>query len=222
MRELVAVRVIPPATPPPPARRTPPTAPAANPPALRPGLPTQQAILDGKDLIEQVGSGPGKPLDDGSTQPVKPMISKTLGRILLGSGLLMLTHSMAIGSEAAAGKAKPMAPNHEFVDIQNSGLANIRDKDPRMVVIRAFSSYKGGIVDEGLRREVIGLTYSDSRRQANAVYTINGVASDSVGSYRYAAILVLDGELWRLTQARKQWICQQGRGHQEWSAQRCL
>ena len=148
------------------------------------------------------------------------MIPEALRRFLLGAGLLVMAQSMAIGAQASE-KAKPMAPTYEIVDLQKSGLANIRDKDPRMVAIRAFSFYKGGIVDEGLRREVISLTYSDSRRQANAIYATYGVASDSVRSYRYVAILVLDGELWRLKQAKKQWTCQPGRGHQEWSAQLC-
>jgi len=148
------------------------------------------------------------------------MIPKALRRILLGAGLLVMAQSMTIGAQAPE-KAKPMAPNYEIVDIQNSGLANIRDKDPRMVAIRAFSIYKGGIVDEGLRREVISLTYPDSKRQANIIYATYGVASDSVSSYRYVAILVLDGELWRLKQAKKQWTCQPGRGHQEWSAKLC-
>jgi len=148
------------------------------------------------------------------------MIPEALRRILLGAGLLVMAQGMASGAQVPK-KAKPMAANYEIVDLQKSGLANIRDKDPRLVAIRAFSFYKGGIVDEGLRREVISLTYSDSRRQANAIYAMYGVASDSVSSYRYVAILVLDGELWRLKQAQKQWTCQPDRGHQEWSAQLC-
>jgi len=149
------------------------------------------------------------------------MIPKTLTRILLGAGLLATAQSMAIGAEAAPEKAKPMVPNYEIVDTQNSVLANIRDNDPRMVAIRAFSIYKGGIVDEGLRREEIRLIYSDSRSQANTIYAIYGLGADSISSYRFLAILVLDGDLWRLKQAKKQWMCQPGRGHQEWSAQRC-
>jgi len=148
------------------------------------------------------------------------MIPKALRRILLGAGLLVMAQSMAIGAQASE-KAKPIAPTYEIVDLKKSGLANIRDKDPRLVAIRAFSFYKGGIVDEGLRREDIGLTYSDSRRQANVIHATYGVASDSISSYRYVAILVLDGGLWRLKQAKKQWTCQPGRGHQEWSAQLC-
>jgi len=131
-----------------------------------------------------------------------------------------MAQSMAIGAQASE-KAKPMAPNYEIVDLQKSGLANIREKDPKMVSIQAFSYYKGGFVEEGFGREVISLTFSDSRRQANAIHATYGVASDSVSSYRYVAILVLDGELWRLKQARKQWTCKPGRGHQEWSAQLC-
>jgi len=114
-----------------------------------------------------------------------------------------------------------MAPNYEIVDLQKSGLANIRDKDPKMVSIRAFSFYKGGFVEEGFGREVISLTFSDSRRQAHIIHAMHGLADDSLSSYRYVAILVLDGELWRLKQARKQWTCKPGRGHQEWSAQLC-
>ena len=149
------------------------------------------------------------------------MIPKSFWKGLLGAGLLVMAQSMAMGAEAAPEKASPMVPNYEIVEIKNSGLANIREKDPKMVAIRAFAIYQGGIVDEGLRREVISLTYADSRRQANAISAIDGLADDSISSYRYLAILMLDGELWQLKQARKQWICRSGQGHQEWSAQRC-
>jgi hypothetical protein len=149
------------------------------------------------------------------------MIPKICWKVLLGAGLLVMAQSTAFGIEATAGKAKPMKPSYKIVDIKGSGLGNIREKDPRILAIRAFSIYKGGAVDEGLKREVISLTYSDSRNQANVISATYGVASDSLSSIRYVAILVRDGELWRLKQARKQWICQQGRGHQEWSALRC-
>jgi hypothetical protein len=148
------------------------------------------------------------------------MIPKALRRILMGAGLLVMAQSMAIGAQAPE-KAKPMAPNYEIVDLQKSGLANIRDIDPRLVAIRAFSIYKGGIADEGLRREVISLTFSDSERQAHIIHAMHDLPDDSVRSYRYIAILVRDGELWRLKQARRQWTCQLGRGQQEWSGQLC-
>lgn len=149
------------------------------------------------------------------------MISQYFRKVLLGAGLLVMTQSTALGSEATAEKAMPTKPSYELVDIQGSGLGKIREKDPRILAIRAFSIYKGGIADEGLRREVISLTYSDSRNKATVISATYGVASDSLSSIRYVAILVLDGQLWQLKQARKQWICQQGRGHQEWSAQPC-
>ena len=148
------------------------------------------------------------------------MIPKALKIILLGAGLLVMTQSMAVGAQASD-KAKPMAPNYEIVDLQKSGLANIREKDPKMVSIRAFSYYKGGFVEEGFGREVISLTFSDSRHQAHIIHAMHGLADDSVRSYRYLAILVRDGELWRLKQAKRQWICQLGRGQQEWSGQLC-
>jgi hypothetical protein len=148
------------------------------------------------------------------------MIPEALRRILLGAGLLVMAQSMAIGAQASE-KAKPMAPNYEMVDLQKSGLANIREKDPRMVSIRAFSPYKGEFVEEGFGREVISLTFSDSERQAHIIHAMHDLPDDSVRSYRYLAILVRDGELWRLKQARKQWTCQLGRGQQEWSGQLC-
>jgi hypothetical protein len=149
------------------------------------------------------------------------MIPPTWWKGLLAAGLLVMAPSMASSAEVAPEKVKPMALNDEIVDIQNSGLANIRDKDPKILAIRSFSVYKGGMVDEGLGREVISLTYARSRRQANAIVATYGLSDDSVSSIRYVAILVLDGEQWRLKQARKQWTCQPGRGHQEWSAERC-
>lgn len=149
------------------------------------------------------------------------MIPFFIFKILLAAELLAMAQNVAISAKKTPDKPKPMEPTHEMVEIQNSGLATIRDKDPKLLAIRAFSTYKGGPVDEGLGREVIGLTYSSSRRQANVVYATYGLADDSVSSHRYLAILVLDGVLWRLKQAKKQWICKPGRGHQQWSAQPC-
>ena len=160
-------------------------------------------------------------MDDGPSKTMLPMIPKFCWKGLLGAALFAMAQSVAISGETTPEKPKPMVPNFEMVEIQNSGLATLRDKDPKILAIQAFSIYKGGIVDEGLGREVISLTYSGSRRQANAIYATYGLPDDSVSSYRYLAILVLDGELWRLKQAKKQWTCQPGRGHQEWSAQLC-
>ena len=61
----------------------------------------------------------------GQEKSMKRMIPKGLRRILLGAGLLVMNQSMAIGAQASE-KAKPMEPNHESVDLQKSGLANIR------------------------------------------------------------------------------------------------
>jgi hypothetical protein len=101
------------------------------------------------------------------------------------------------------------------VNIQNSDLSALRDKDPKALVIRAFNLRPTAFV-EGLKSETISVTYSDAG-QATVIYAnLGGSMDDFVSSSRYVSILVLAAELWRLKQAKLQWIGWAGRGRQDW------
>jgi hypothetical protein len=153
-----------------------------------------------------------------SSIEVHLVLERALG--LLAAGLLAIAQTIAISAEAAPEKSKPLAPEFLTVNIQNSDLGALRDKDPKRLVIQAFNPRPTALV-EGLKRETISVIYSDAG-QATVMYeNLGGSMDDSVSSFRYVSILELEGELWRLKQVKKQWICWAGRGHQDWSAQRC-
>jgi hypothetical protein len=135
--------------------------------------------------------------------------------------VLVMACAMATGTSGSPEKKKPIDPAFRTVNLRNSDLGQLRDKDPKVLVIRAFVHRPDAFV-EGLRRELISVTYVDSGRQATVVYEDSGGSLDeSIASSRYVSNLQLDGGLWRLRQARLQWICREGRGHQDWSAHRC-
>lgn len=93
--------------------------------------------------------------------------------------------------------------------------------DPKAIALAAF----GDVDSEGGSRDV-KVEYPQSDR---AVVTIiqTGVADDSVRAIRYRAELVPNtkssqtGKQWEMVWAGSQFICQPGRGHQDWSTKLC-
>ena len=139
---------------------------------------------------------------------------------LLATGLLITAQGPAASAEQPSVKTRLVMPQFQMVNIQSFG--DLREKDPKTLVIRAFGHRPAAFV-EGLKREQISVTYSNSGREATVIYEDSGGSlDDSIRSSRYVSKLVLDGEFWRLNQARLQWICREGRGHQQWAAQRCF
>jgi len=113
------------------------------------------------------------------------------------------------------GKAWPLSG---YRPLQIDNLTSLRNPDPRLLVIRAFG-HRDSAHPEGLQQERIVITYATP--QALALLELIGMADDSVRSRRYSFVLALDGGSWRVVRAGSQWICQPGRGHQNWAATPC-
>ena len=93
--------------------------------------------------------------------------------------------------------------------------------DPKAIALAAF----GDVDSEGGSRDV-KVEYPQSDR-AVVIVTQTGVADDSVRAIRYRAELVptakssQTGKQWEMVWAGSQFICQRGRGDQDWSTKLC-
>ena len=146
---------------------------------------------------------------------------KTFG---CGQGLLLVALQLlamaALGSPPAAGEI-PQTPISSMADYQPvplGRLAELRDQDPKRLVIRAFDHGERPHT-EGLRQESILVT--DHGHQAEVLLQIVGLMDDSVLGIRYRSELEMEGDSWKFVRVGRQSICRPGRGHQEWSASPC-
>lgn len=62
---------------------------------------------------------------------------------------------------------------------------------------------------------------TESPNQAMVTVTEGGLLDDSLAGYRYRFDISRQGEQWTITRAGRQFRCQQGRGHQDWSIELC-
>lgn len=74
--------------------------------------------------------------------------------------------------------------------------------------------------EEGRSSEDISITYSPGET-ALIVYTRIGVADDSVNSIRHRIELKRNQNKWEIVWVGRQFKCQSGRGHQDWSGILC-
>jgi hypothetical protein len=93
----------------------------------------------------------------------------------------------------------------------------IRDFDPKAVAIQLFSN---SFDEEGRKSEDISVAYP-TRETAVIVYTIIGLADDSVGGIRNRIELKRNQNKWEIVWVGEQYKCQLGRGHQDWSDKLC-
>ncbi|MEO1619662.1 MAG: hypothetical protein AAFU53_01375 [Cyanobacteria bacterium J06632_3] len=63
---------------------------------------------------------------------------------------------------------------------------------------------------------------AESPNQAMITITQSGILDDSVGSIRYRFDISRQDDQWTITRAGRQFRCQQGRGHQDFSTELCL
>lgn len=93
----------------------------------------------------------------------------------------------------------------------------IKATNPKAVAAQLFSNLEE---EEGRRSEDISVTYSTSET-ALIVYTIIGVPDDSVNSIRERIELKRNQNKWEIVWVGRQYKCQSGRGHQDWSGSLC-
>ncbi len=73
---------------------------------------------------------------------------------------------------------------------------------------------------EGRKSEDILVTYPTRERSA-IVQTVVGLADDSVGGIRHRIELRRTSNKWEIVWVGRQYKCQPGRGHQDWSGTLC-
>lgn len=75
---------------------------------------------------------------------------------------------------------------------------------------------------EGRRREEISLTYADFGQTSQLLFTVEGLADDSVQAQRYLLDMTQTETGWQIDSAGIQTRCAPNRGHQDWSSDSCL
>ncbi len=97
----------------------------------------------------------------------------------------------------------------------------IKVTNPKAVAAQLFSNVEE---EEGRFSEEISVTYPGGfvgAQTAIILYTILGVADDSVNSIRDRIELKRSQNKWEIIWVGRQFKCQSGRGHQDWSGILC-
>lgn len=84
----------------------------------------------------------------------------------------------------------------------------------------AEAMFSNSFDEEGRKSEDISVAYP-TRETAVIVYTIIGLADDSVGGIRNRIELKRNQNKWEIVWVGEQYKCQLGRGHQDWSDRLC-
>jgi hypothetical protein len=111
--------------------------------------------------------------------------------------------------------------------ISSDQMARVRTlggDDPQAIALEAFGNPEAGSPEGGSQEVNIEYPQSDL---AVVTITQTNIADDSVNSIRYRVELApkpkdsQTDKQWEIVWAGSQFICQQGRGHQEWSPELC-
>jgi peptidoglycan hydrolase-like protein with peptidoglycan-binding domain len=115
-------------------------------------------------------------------------------------------------------------PRFDFqvINVQEFISSNrIKVTTPKEVAVQLFSNVEE---EEGRFSSEISVTYPEGFVQAKTsviVHTIIGVADDSVNSIRNRIELKRNQNKWEIVWVGRQYKCQSGRGHQDWSGTLC-
>ena len=109
------------------------------------------------------------------------------------------------------------------IDVQEFvSSKHIKATNPKAVAAQLFSDVQEE--QEGRFSEEISITYPREfvgAETAVILYTILGVADDSVNSIRDRIELKRNQNKWEIIWVGRQFKCQSGRGHQDWSGVLC-
>ncbi|MEM7578916.1 MAG: peptidoglycan-binding domain-containing protein [Cyanobacteria bacterium P01_A01_bin.80] len=111
-------------------------------------------------------------------------------------------------------------PRFDFrvISVQEFISSNgIKDFNPKSIAVQLFNN---SFDEEGRKSEDISVAYP-TRETAVIVYTIIGLADDSVGGIRNRIELKRNQNKWEIVWVGEQYKCQLGRGHQDWSGSLC-
>jgi len=108
--------------------------------------------------------------------------------------------------------------NFRVIDVQEFISSNrIKISNPKSVAVQLFSN---SLEEEGRKSEDISVAYPTTET-AVIVYTIIGLADDSVAGIRNRIELKRNQNKWEIIWVGEQYKCQPNRGHQDWSGSLC-
>lgn len=145
-------------------------------------------------------------------------------RILL-SGLSLLSVAWLLGGCASGRQwnlASKQADLTEWLVLDPAEFVERFDlelpSDPALLGAQLLAAYR--MDREGRRTETLFITYSDN--QAEVRLTVEGLPDDSVQGVRYQLEMSITSEGWILDSVGRQQQCWPGRGHTQWSDQKCV
>ena len=118
---------------------------------------------------------------------------------------------------AASAQSNPRSA-FQVIKVQEFISSNrIKVTIPKAVAVQLFSNLEE---QEGRKSEDISVAYP-TRETAVIVHSIVGLADDSVGGIRNRIELRRNQNKWEIVWVGRQYKCQLGRGHQDWSSSLC-
>lgn len=145
--------------------------------------------------------------------------------ILLGLSLVSCDDSSLSSQERPSTSKEEISlgkrGDYEKIDLDtlaqsDSQEANLVGDDPETIVLEQFGFSQ---LRESQEQKVTVQYPQDN--QAIVILTQTGLLDDSVAGIRYRVELVSNQETWRVVWVGRQYKCQPGRGHQDWSTQLC-
>ncbi len=134
------------------------------------------------------------------------MLKKSL---LLSILIILQFNTVTLAQNIRSGYGKLNV--NEFINYyQLQGLS------PKQIAVKMLNRSE----EEGRISDEINIEYKQNN-YAIITLTHNGLADDSVQGIKYKIEVRKQGENWRIVWVGNQVKCRQGRGHQNWSANRC-
>ncbi len=111
----------------------------------------------------------------------------------------------------------PPQSSYDEIDL-NQLPSNLQTKgtSPKSLALDAFGSEE---VEGSMKEDVV--VHTNSSEQVIVTITQTNLPDDSLNSIRYRIDFKSDGSEWQMEWAGQQFICQPGRGNQNWSKELC-
>ncbi|MEM7592513.1 MAG: hypothetical protein AAF383_13490 [Cyanobacteria bacterium P01_A01_bin.83] len=122
-------------------------------------------------------------------------------------------------SNAVTNNIESLSPRNAYDEIDLNQLpadVSTKGNSPEKLAQAAFGTEEV----EGLLKEEIEVDTSNSE-QTIVTITQTNLPDDSVNSIRYRVDFKNDGSQWQMEWSGQQFICQPGRGSQDWSQELC-
>lgn len=141
-----------------------------------------------------------------------------MNKLIVKRSLFFLAVFTCIQFPVAAFSQPAARSGYEALNARQFATDNkITTFNPKDIAVKLFG---GDRETEGRKSDAISVEYP-TRNTAVIVYTVVGLADDSVAAMRHRIELGIRQNKWEIVWVGRQSKCQPNRGHQNWAAGRC-